>query len=185
IPVGLFATADDAYGGAFITDGANYPAVYVVNRGAGGAINAGAAAGNGIETTSNGSGSGLVGTAFDLTQQHAGVEGVANATSTLGRTYTIYGGVWGDTGTSSTTVSPAWAIGVLGTADDSHAGVFLNNSDDWSTLYAYNYGGGATGLFKTFMAVDKDGTCGIGGGGSLSCTGQIKSLVAAGDGART
>jgi hypothetical protein len=35
------------------------------------------------------------------------------------------------------------------------------------------------------MASSADGTCGIGSGGSLSCTGPIKSLASAGNGART
>jgi len=35
------------------------------------------------------------------------------------------------------------------------------------------------------MASSAGGTCGIGGGGSLSCTGPIKSLASAGNGTRT
>jgi hypothetical protein len=35
------------------------------------------------------------------------------------------------------------------------------------------------------MATSADGTCGIGGKGDLSCTGQVKSLVSTGGGART
>jgi hypothetical protein len=34
------------------------------------------------------------------------------------------------------------------------------------------------------MAVSKSGTCGIGGNGDLSCTGQVKSIVSAGGGSR-
>ncbi len=113
-----------------------------------------------------------------------GVGGTATNASVTGAAYNVFSGVWGDTGASSTAVAPAWAIGVLGTADDSQAGVFLNNSTGWPTVYAENYGtGGTTGLFKTLMAVSNEGTCGV-GGGSLSCTGQIKSLVPAGNGAR-
>ncbi len=111
--------------------------------------------------------------------------GIGNVTSSTFGTYNIYGGVWGDSGTSSTTVSPAWAVGVIGTADDGHAGVFLNNSASFSTLFVKNYGsGGATGLFKTFMAVSEGGTCGIGSGGSITCTGQMKTLATAGGGTR-
>jgi len=45
--------------------------------------------------------------------------------------------------------------------------------------------GPATGaLFKTLMASTPTGTCGLGGNGDLSCTGQIKSLVSTGDGER-
>ena len=85
-------------------------------------------------------------------------------------------------------IAPAWAIGVLGTADDGHAGVFLNNSSGFSTLFMQNDSTGGTGnsagLFKTLMASSADGTCGI-GGGSMTCTGPIKSLASAGNGART
>jgi len=35
------------------------------------------------------------------------------------------------------------------------------------------------------MATSPSGTCGIGGNGDLSCTGQVKSLVSAGGGTRT
>ena len=136
--------------------------------------------------TTTGSGSGVEGFASNLAEEEAGVLGVGNSESVLfGTGYSIYAGVWGDTGTSSTTISPVLAAGVVGTADDGHAGIFLNNSSGFSTLYAYNYGtDGTTGLFKTLMAKSADGTCGIGSGGSLSCTGQIKSLVSAGGGER-
>lgn len=135
-------------------------------------------------TGTSAAGSGVHGLATSLGQEQAGVLGVGNVESAIFGSYNIYGGVWGDSGTSSTTVAPAWAVGVIGTADDSRAGVFLNNSSSWTTLYVQNYGsGGATGLFKTFMAVSREGTCGI-GSGSLSCTGQVKSLVSAGGGAR-
>ena len=64
------------------------------------------------------------------------------------------------------------------------AGFFQNTSGVDPTVYAYNRDGNQIGtLFKTFMADSASGTCGI-GGGNLSCTGQLKSLVAAGGGAR-
>jgi hypothetical protein len=119
------------------------------------------------------------------TENEAGVLGVANTASTTGSSFDIYAGAWGDTGTSSTSISPAWAIGVLGTADDSHAGVFLNNSKNWSTLYVSNSSTAGTGLFKSIMVSSADGgTCGV-GGGSLSCTGPIKGLVSSGVGGHT
>jgi hypothetical protein len=40
-------------------------------------------------------------------------------------------------------------------------------------------------MFTTLMATSSAGTCGIGGNGDLSCTGQVKSLVSAGGGTRT
>jgi hypothetical protein len=193
IPVALFATADDAYGAVIVTNGAGFPGLFVDNAGGtagefqsatGYGVYGSTSTGTGVYGSTGGGGNGVEGVNSSLTEQEAGVLGVGNTTSATGATYNIYSGIWGDTGTSSTTVSPAWAIGVLGTADDSHAGVFLNNSTGWSTLYASNADTGGSGLFKTFMAKSADGTCGIGGGGSLSCTGPIKGLVSAG-GART
>jgi hypothetical protein len=186
-PVALFATGDDVYGGAFVTNGGDFPALYVDNNG-GTAIEASASSGYGVSGStssgtgvygsSDGSGDGVEGYSSSLSSQQAGVLGVGNTASNTYDEFNIYSGVWGDTGTSSTTVAPAWAIGVLGTADDSHAGVFLNNSSGWSTMYISNAAsGGSTGLFKTFMAVSPEGACGIGSGGSLSCTGQVKTLV--------
>ncbi len=194
VPVSLFATGDDVYAGAFITNGQDFPAFFADNN-KGTAIEAQAAAGYGV-SASTGSGTGVYGStssggngvegiSTSLGEQEAGVVGIGNTFSTVGGSYNIYSGVWGDTGTSSTTVAPAWAIGVLGTADDSHAGVFLNNSSGWSTLFTENYSTGGTGLFKTFMASTPTGTCGIGGNGDLSCTGQVKALVSAGNGTRT
>jgi len=194
VPVSLFATGDDVYGEAIITNGADYPALFVDNNGGtagefeaslGYGVSASTSSGTGVYGSTTGSGNGVEGFNSATASQDAGVLGVANAASTTYGDYNIYAGVWGDTGTSSTKVSPAWAIGVLGTADDSHAGVFLNNSSNWSTLYVSNASSGGSGLFKTLMASSADGTCGIGSGGSLSCTGPIKSLASAGNGART
>ncbi|HEY1159613.1 MAG TPA: hypothetical protein VGE83_03235 [Terracidiphilus sp.] len=61
----------------------------------------------------------------------------------------------------------------------------MNDSTGWSALYVSNLASGGTGLFKTLMATGPDGTCGIGSGGSFSCTGQINSLVSVGNWART
>jgi hypothetical protein len=194
IPLALFATADDAYGEAIVTNGNDYPSLFVDNNtGTAGefeattgyGVNSSTGSGTGVYGSTNGGGDGVEGYNADTGAQDAGVLGVANTSSVVYGSYNIYAGVWGDTGTSSTTVSPAWAIGVLGTADDSHAGVFLNNSTDWSTLYVSNSSTGGTGLFTTMMASSADGTCGIGGGGGLTCTGPIKSLASAGSGART
>jgi len=199
IPMALIATADDAFGAAVITNGSDFPAL-IAENGTGTAgefegtngygLTASAVSGTGVYSSTSGGGNGVEGFNAATVQQDAGVLGVANTASATYGEFNIYSGVWGDTGTSSTTVSPAWAIGVLGTADDSHAGVFLNNSADWSTLYVSNASAGGTGLastgvFNTLMASTPGGTCGIGSGGSLSCTGPIKSLASAGNGART
>jgi hypothetical protein len=85
-------------------------------------------------------------------------------------------------------------IGIYVAANNDWAGVFENDSNSAPTLYLYNYGTGglgaavkgtgAAGLFDTFMAGSATGTCGI-GGGSMSCTGPMKSLVSTGGGSRT
>jgi hypothetical protein len=76
------------------------------------------------------------------------------------------------------------------------AGEMTNYSNNAVTLYLSNNGtGGITDasekpgtlngpLFKTLMASTPTGTCGIGGNGDLSCTGQVKSIVSAGGGSR-
>jgi hypothetical protein len=194
-PVALFSTADNAFGAAIVTAGADYPSLLVSNStgeaaefsaSTGYGLSASTNSGTGLYGTTEGSGDGVEGLNSSTTEQQAGVVGIANTTSVIGSEYNIYSGVWGDTGISSTNVAPAWAIGVLGTADDSFAGVYLNDSANFSTLFVKNYNtNGTTGLFTTLMASGADGTCGIGSGGSLSCTGQIKSLVSSGSGART
>jgi hypothetical protein len=90
--------------------------------------------------------------------------------------------VWGDT--NGTPSSAYWVGGILGTADNAFVGLFYNDSNSWRTVYAQNDGTDGVGLFSTIMAKSKNGTCGIGGNGDLSCTGQVKSLVSAGGGSR-
>jgi hypothetical protein len=90
-------------------------------------------------------------------------------------------GVWGDTG-NVTTGNIAYTAGVIGTGDDVTAGIFENNSEH-PTLYAYNNSGGGTGptgLFRTFRASTRTGTCGVGGNGDMTCTGQVKTLATTG-----
>jgi hypothetical protein len=85
-------------------------------------------------------------------------------------------------------------IGIYVLANDDSAGYFQNNGDSAPTLSVYNYGTGGlgaavkgtgtAGLFDTLMASSATGTCGI-GGGSMSCTGPIKSLASTASGSRT
>jgi hypothetical protein len=96
----------------------------------------------------------------------------------LSKNGSLAAGVWGDIGDSSGVVGMA----VAGTADNGYAGVFENKSA-YPTIYVFN-ASGSTGLFKTMMVGSPAGTCGIGGSGDLTCTGQIKSLVNAGGGTR-
>jgi hypothetical protein len=73
---------------------------------------------------------------------------------------------------------------VFGTADNGYAGAFINSSATYPTLFVSNNSTGGKGLFKTFMASSGTGTCGV-DGGSLSCTGQIKTLTPTAGGSRT
>jgi hypothetical protein len=66
------------------------------------------------------------------------------------------------------------------------AAKMTNYSNTESTLFFSNNGsGGITdGIFNSLLASTSSGTCGIGGEGDLSCTGQVKALVATHRGAR-
>jgi hypothetical protein len=108
--------------------------------------------------------------------------GVLGAPSTVSSVLVEYegtsnSGVWGDGG-------PSVGSGVTGSSESGEAGFFASKGTSLPTVYAENLDNGPTGLFKTLMATSSGGTCGIGSGGSLSCTGHLKSLVSAGGGAR-
>ncbi|MGA2046895.1 MAG: hypothetical protein ABSG96_04345, partial [Terracidiphilus sp.] len=131
---------------------------------------------------------------YGLVNSGTGVLGVSTGNSGTFNHY-LYGpfgnatpGVWGDTSASG--VAGAAVAGVVGTADNDEAGFFVNDSSEFPTLSAFNNssGGGVNssgggGLFKVFEASTPAGTCGI-GDGDLACTGQMKSLVTTGGGAR-
>jgi hypothetical protein len=89
--------------------------------------------------------------------------------------------VWGD----ATALN---GVAVIGSASNDNAGYFSNNSSA-STIYAVNYGSGNTGqdvrLFGALEAATPNGTCGVGGNGDLTCTGQVKTLARTGNGAHT
>jgi hypothetical protein len=188
IPAGLVATTDTGYAAIIVNNTAYAPALLVANNTGEGAVFQGTT-GDGIEVSTAGGGDAIYGINYSPVPQQGGIEGVSASTSGTGAGFEVYGGVWGDTGVDNDKLSPGvWSIGVLGTSDNGHAGVFLNTSNDWSTLYVGNYGTGGsgdvhTGLFNTLMATSATGTCGI-SGGSMSCTGPIKSLASAG-GSRT
>jgi hypothetical protein len=183
----LVATTDEGNAGVFVNSSGDLPAISVQNySGEGIYISAGTQSSfsyNGLDATAA-LGSGVVGSAKTAGASYAGVAGVGGLGSVVGGKQDAFSGVWGDTGVSSTTVAPLQAVGVMGTADDSPAGMFVNNSANWTTLVVTNTGTEGTSLFKTLMATSNEGTCGIGGKGDLSCTGQMKSLVSTGGGAR-
>jgi hypothetical protein len=119
---------------------------------------------------------------YGLADNGSGVEGFAVGESDVYKgllSGNDSAGVWGDT---SATANLA---GVAGTADNNFAGLFVNNSSAYATVFAQNESNsGGTGLFKVFKAVTPLGTCGI-GDGNLSCTGQVKMLATTGGGSRT
>jgi len=201
IPAALFATADAGFGGAFVNSSPDFPAIYAQNsKGVGIQITASgtsgdgldvsANAGSGVSATSTAGGDGVYGFAANPVQYQGGVVGVAASASSTGKSFETITGVWGDTGADSDKIAYL-AVGVLGTADNSYAGMFLNDSKNYSTLFVANYGTagvgtagtGTPGLFNTFMASGANGTCGI-SDGSMSCTGPVKSLASTG-GSRT
>jgi hypothetical protein len=79
---------------------------------------------------------------------------------------------------------PQSEMSLVATGGDEYAGYFSNNSKDYATIAAYNASGKTSSLFKTFQASGPDGTCGFGGSGNLTCTGQLKSLADASGGTR-
>jgi hypothetical protein len=144
-------------------------------------------AGSGVYGTST-SGIGTIGTSASS----FGVNGVSTSgTGVFGKTGTISNtgasfiarfssGVFGDAGQGSTALA-----GVSGTADDNAAGTFYNNSATYAPVYTFNYNlGGPQAVLNLFQASSPAGTCGFGGAGNLSCTGQLKSLVDAAGGTR-
>ena len=90
--------------------------------------------------------------------------------------------IWGDATANE-------GVAVMGNASNSNAAYFTNNSAYSTTIYARNYGSGDTGqdigLFGTLEAATPRGSCGFGGNGDLTCTGQVKALTTTGNGART
>jgi hypothetical protein len=203
---GVWGASPVGYGGYF-KNTSNVPALYATNFG----DNGGAAAelvsdsgdgadiyaegtdGDAIYAYDSGSGNALFAEAYTADAVHglkadvgsitAGVFGINGYHSGI-YAKAVSAGVWGDTGVAGT--NTLWNAGVNGTADNGFGGMFLNNTTSWPTVYAHNYAtGGATGLFKVLMAGDENGTCGIGSGGDLNCTGRVKALVTVGAGKRT
>jgi len=131
------------------------------------------------------SGSGVYGV-WGKTEGLIGVFGQFGPESTTFQNTLGVAGVWGDS---------SGEPGVVATSDDSSASVMYNNSSSFPTLYLQNYGtGGITnfvnrfssghGLSTVLRAQGRGGVCGINSDGDVACTGQIKSLVSTGGGAR-
>jgi hypothetical protein len=173
--------AYDGYGGAFIASSEVTVGVYGKNIGTGTVTlpgGTGGSGGTGVEGISPSPAEGKAGVLGNV-YQFSNTYGTVETTGPVG----FVAGVWGDSGEVNDGTG-TYTAGVVGTGDDITAGVFENNSGH-PTLSVTNLGSGGQGLFKTLMASTKDGTCGIGDGGNLSCTGQVKALVSTGGGART
>jgi hypothetical protein len=120
-----------------------------------------------------------------------GVYGVGVGPSATGSLYNNGAfGVWGDTNQSD--ASGTWTAGVVGTADNSKAGLFVNNSDSDPTLILLNRGSGGTGpnvvkqsalLLAAYGRATGKG-CTIDVSGTLSCEGMVTAVVPTESGAR-
>jgi hypothetical protein len=91
-------------------------------------------------------------------------------------------GVWADgaDGTESA---------LIATADNMYAGIFYNDSTDIPTILVENNSSGGTGTiargFGTVLRAEgPGGICGINQAGSITCTGQVKTLATTHNGAR-
>jgi hypothetical protein len=107
----------------------------------------------------------------------------SNSYGTLADSYGYSAGVWADGPDGQTT-------GLIATADDQPAAILYNNSSSDGTLSITNastggLGNSAPGIATVLRAGGPNGEmCGINQKGSLTCTGQVKSVVATGRGSR-
>jgi hypothetical protein len=144
---------------------------------------AGTSADNGVAGTSL---DGVYGFATSPAPGNAGVYGYSYGTSGVYQDLTnahFVSGVWADSadvndGTANVTV------GLIASADDSGAAVFLNNSSTVETLSVSNFSTGGSGLSTALRVSTLNGECGFGGAGDITCTGQVKTLATTGSGAR-
>jgi hypothetical protein len=134
-----------------ITANSNFQALNVTQSGG---------AGDGIDATT----SSTTGYAMKGTSPNVGVLGSESAISSTGIEIGGLAGVWGDAG-------PAASFGLLGTGDEAYAAYLVNDSADFPTLYAYNRGGGGTGL--ALEALGSSGSCTIDASGNVGCSGEV------------
>jgi len=177
--------AYDGYGGAFIANSSATDALFAKNLNSGTGIY-GESLGVGVTSGKGTGGTGVSGFTPSPAEGQAGVLGNAYQ---LSATYSVVqalgpvgfvAGVWGDSGEVNDGTE-TYVAGVVGTGDDITAAVFENNSGHPTVSVTNLNSSGPTGLFKTLMASTADGTCGFGGAGSLTCTGQVKSLATTAD----
>jgi len=130
----------------------------------------------GYATSSSGTPKGVYGVATGATA--VGVFGQHGSLSSSGSSFAGLAGfgTWGDGGTAG---SP----GVLGTADDSYGGYFVNNSLTKESVGALNLN--VSGFpFAAYGGVGGNLGCNIDSAGSLNCTGAKHAVVPIDGGAR-
>ena len=120
-----------------------------------------------------------------------GVYGIGVGPSVTGATWTrFFGGtfgVWGDTNQAG----GANAVGVVGSADNSYAGLFQNDSNTIPTVAFQNFGSGGTGnianqsapLLSAYGGSTGKG-CTIDVSGTLNCEGTVTAVVPTNSGGR-
>jgi hypothetical protein len=124
---------------------------------------------NGNGTAVDGFGTGVIATG-------TGIGVYASVGSGSGTDPGLEAGVWGDVGGGGNISA------VIGTAIDSYAGDFLNNSAFFPALYVDN--SIQAGFASVFSAVGAYGSCTIYSNGNLNCTGGTEDVVNVDNGAR-
>ena len=165
----------------------NGDAVYGVST-AGSGIYGTSTSGFGVYGTTAG-GTGISGVAGIATGAANGVYGYSStgigvfaATSESGAEALLADGGTNSPGVYAQSVNSS---AVIGHSTNANGGFFVTENSNTTALGTFNEGNGDSGaLFSVFSAGSPKGSCGVGGSGSLSCTGQLKSLVDASGGTR-
>jgi hypothetical protein len=109
-----------------------------------------------------------------------GVHAIGVTPSSLGAVYGASGqgyALWADNGANIDTTDTYGVL--LSTGDNNQAGVFVNDSANYATLFVGNASSGGSGLSVPLMTLKgKDGACGFSGAGDVTCSGRLKTAVA-------
>jgi hypothetical protein len=112
---------------------------------------------------------------------NVGVLGQSDGASTTGATVGVTTGIWGDTGGPS---ENGYA-GVTGSADENYAGLFINNSSPMDTVSMQNNAASSsTAVVLETFGPNFDGDCTIDVSGTITCNGNVISIVSVDSGAR-
>ena len=179
---GVIGTADNADGGTFFNNSADYDTIYARNLGTGnGIIGNATVSGIGVEGVG---GTGMYGESPTVTVSKGvaygtGVHGVLVSPSVEGKTAsTQAAGVWADT-------SSIDGAGLLATADGGEAGDFYNNGTAFPTVFISAPQGNAQDFILFEAAGDASGgQCNIDSGGDFTCSGLIGNVAPALDSGR-